>query len=123
MVQGGGAGMRVLFMIWLGLNYLVDWLKTARQFNYLGNYTPKTRKSTQLTCKACGRSDKFDFHVPDELWQAIVPLRFQGHVVCLCCFDDFAKEKDINYSSSLQTLYFAGNKATFRFEVAWRGED
>lgn len=74
---------------------------------------------TQLTCKVCGRPDKFDFYVPDELWQAIVPPSFQGNVVCLCCFDDFAKKKGINYS--LQTLYFAGRMATFRFEVAWRG--
>ena len=79
--------------------------------------------NNQLTCKVCGRSEKFDFYVPDEIWEAIVPVEYQGHVVCLGCFDDFAVEKDINYSFSLQDLCFAGRKATFRFEVAFARDD
>lgn len=68
-------------------------------------------------CKVCGRRDKFDFHVPDEVWRSIVPEQYQNHVVCLACFDDFAKDKGVDYSTSLQTLYFAGDMATFEFRV------
>ena len=27
----------------------------------------------QQTCKVCGRPDKFNFHVPDAVWEWIVP--------------------------------------------------
>ena len=70
------------------------------------------------TCKACGRRDKFDFHVPDEVWEAVVPLRLRNRVVCLACFDGFACRKGINYASHLQALCFAGDRASFSFEVA-----
>jgi hypothetical protein len=80
-------------------------------------------KQPNLTCKVCGRPEKFDFYVLDEIWHAIVPPKYRGKVVCLSCFDDFAKEKDINYSSALQDLCFAGEKATFRFKIAWAGDD
>ena len=69
------------------------------------------------TCKACGQWDKFDFHVPDATWAAIVPPRLRRRVVCLPCFDDFAKAKGVDYSSHLQVLYFAGAAAAFQFQV------
>jgi len=75
----------------------------------------------QQTCKVCGRPDKFDFQVPDNIWCLIVPLEYQTKVVCLACFDDFATAKNIDYSTSLQTIYFAGSKASFKFEVC--GDD
>jgi hypothetical protein len=60
------------------------------------------------TCRVCGHRDKFDFHIPDDLWQQIVPPEYQNHVVCLGCFDDFATQKGIGYS--IDALYFAGDK-------------
>jgi hypothetical protein len=69
----------------------------------------------QQRCKVCGCRDKFDFHIVQDVWQKVVPPRFQNRVVCLACFDDFAKEKEIDYSGSLTALYFAGHKASFQF--------
>jgi hypothetical protein len=50
------------------------------------------------------------------VWQSAVPARLQNHVVCLPCFDDFAKARGIEYASTLRALYFAGRQATFIFE-------
>ena len=76
--------------------------------------------SNRQTCKVCGRPDKFDFNVPDEIWRAIVPLEFQRKVVCLACFDDFACKKGVDYAYHLQTIWFAGDKASFQF-IAYGG--
>lgn len=70
---------------------------------------------TRQTCKACGRPDKFNFHVPDAIWRAVVPPELDGRVVCLSCFDDLAKEKDVTYATSLSEVWFAGDRATFGF--------
>lgn len=69
------------------------------------------------TCKACGSPDKFNFHVPDRIWRSVVPERLWNCVVCLGCFDGFAKAKDVDYSTSLKALYFAGDQATLRLKV------
>ena len=70
------------------------------------------------TCEACGNRDKFDFHVPDETWKAVVPTYLQNRVVCLSCFDDFAHAREINYAASVSLLYFAGDGAALEFRVA-----
>jgi hypothetical protein len=70
------------------------------------------------TCKACGREDKFDFHVSDEVWNAVLPARLRNHVVCLGCFDDSARRRQVDYATCLRTLYFAGDRAVFEFRVA-----
>jgi hypothetical protein len=69
------------------------------------------------TCKSCGRRDKFDFNVPDSLWASVVPPELRNRVVCLACFDDFAREAGVDYSHDLTTLYFAGDRAAFVFKV------
>jgi hypothetical protein len=69
------------------------------------------------TCKVCGRQDKFDFRVPDEVWAAVVPVELLNKVVCLSCFDDFAHAKGVDYSAHLRRLYFAGDQATFEFQT------
>lgn len=71
----------------------------------------------QQTCRVCGRIDKFDYSIPDDIWSAIVPPQFRNRVVCLCCFDDFAKEQGIDYNDALRGLIFAGHKACFEFRV------
>lgn len=68
-------------------------------------------------CKVCANADGFDFGVPDDVWAAVVPPKFQSRVVCLSCFDRFAKEKGVDYRDSLQHLCFAGDQATFEFVV------
>jgi hypothetical protein len=70
-------------------------------------------------CKACGRSDKFDFHVPDDLWSAVVPGDLVNRVVCLSCFDDFAAERGVEYARSLRAVFFAGDRAAFELRPVW----
>lgn len=69
------------------------------------------------TCKACGRPDKFDFSLPDDVWAAVVPADLVNRVVCLGCFDEYAREAGVDYSGVLSTLYFAGDRAAFVFKV------
>ena len=64
-------------------------------------------------CKVCGCADKLNFSVDDETWKAIIPPRYQNRVVCLACFDDFAKKRDIDYLPTLKAIYFAGDGAAF----------
>ena len=73
--------------------------------------------SSHQTCKACGHRDKFDFHLPDDIWAAVVPAQFRSRVVCLSCFDGFAHEADIDYADCLKTLYFAGDQVVFKFRA------
>ena len=77
----------------------------------------KRSRPQQQTCKSCGQPDKFDFCVPDDIWEAIVPPNLQNRVVCLYCFDDYAREQGVDYADSLRTMYFAGRKAAFKFRV------
>lgn len=81
---------------------------------------PPYNTCQRQTCKACGRPDKFDFFIPDELWHSVVPPELAGRVVCLFCFDDFASRRGVQYADALRSLYFAGDAATFEFVVAWR---
>lgn len=69
------------------------------------------------TCKVCGRPDKFDYSVPDTVWRAVVSVQYENRVVCLGCFDVFAKNRGVDYAGGLRTLYFAGNGAVFGFRV------
>jgi hypothetical protein len=72
----------------------------------------------QQRCKVCGCRDKFNFTIDDSLWKKVVPEKYQNRVVCLSCFDDFAKKKEVDYSTSLKELYFAGNKVVFEFSIS-----
>jgi len=47
--------------------------------------------------------------VSDEIWQKVVPQKYQNRVVCLACFDEFAEEMEVDYSTSIESVYFAGN--------------
>ena len=69
------------------------------------------------TCKVCGRADKFDFSVPDNVWASIVPEEYRKRVVCLACFDEFARQAKVDYTPYLRSLYFAGDRAVFTFKV------
>lgn len=67
----------------------------------------------QQTCKVCNQPDKFNFSVPDNIWNLIVPTQYQNKVICLSCFDNFAFEAKIDYQ--IQELYFCGYKSVFEF--------
>ena len=70
-----------------------------------------------MVCKACGRVDHFDFHVPDDIWNAIVPPPLRNRVVCLNCFDRYAKEMGVDYADYIKDLYFAGDRACYIFHT------
>lgn len=77
----------------------------------------RRRAEQQQTCKACGQPDKLNFHVPDEVWRDVVPTELQSRVVCLFCFDEYARENNVDYAASLSTLYFAGRCAALTLRV------
>ena len=69
-------------------------------------------------CKVCNHRDKFNFTVPDYIWNMVVPKEYQNRVVCLSCFDDFAYKKNINIKNSLiGKLYFVGDMTTYTFNI------
>lgn len=76
-------------------------------------------KRLRQKCKACGQSDGFNFCVPNEIWQVVVPDKYRNRVVCLKCFDEFACERKIDYRPFLSQLCFAGNKC-LELEVVYR---
>ena len=69
------------------------------------------------TCKACHCQDKFNYHVPYLLWEEVVPEGLKESAVCLDCFDAFACEKGVRYADALDTVYFAGEKASIELKV------
>jgi len=74
-------------------------------------------------CKVCGKRDKFNFSVPDEVWKAVVPKPFQNRVVCLACFDAFASMRGIDYADAIRSeVYFEGDKASFVLRIVSRVE-
>ncbi len=68
-------------------------------------------------CRVCKCEDKFNFYVPDEVWREIVPPEYQNKVVCLPCFDEFARKQNVDYSRWIEVLYFAGRQASFKFQT------
>ena len=83
---------------------------------------PADDPSRRQTCKVCGKADKFDFHVPNKIWNKVVPRRFRTRVVCLSCFDEFARQRNVDYAAAVDKLYFADDKATFTFQVVRAAE-
>ena len=70
------------------------------------------------TCKACGKRDKFNFHVPDDVWDTVVPLDLRSLVVCLECFDGFAASAKVSYADSIDVdFYFVGDAATLLMQI------
>lgn len=71
-------------------------------------------------CKVCGYRDKFDFYIDDCIWKKVVPKKFQNRVVCMSCFDDFAKKKGISYEGYVHAFHFAGDADSFELQVRQR---
>jgi len=47
---------------------------------------------TREICKLCWRVSRVGFHVPDRMWQAVVPAHVVDACVCLDCFTRLADE-------------------------------
>ena len=68
-------------------------------------------------CNVCRCEDKFNFNVSDRLWRQIVPPELQNKVICLPCFDELARERNVDYADSIDVLYFAGRQASLKFQT------
>ena len=79
---------------------------------------PRLRDPQQQTCKMCGQPEKFDFHVPDDVWRAVVPEAFQHYAICLYCFDEEAAANGIQFAADLQYVCFTGRAASVEFNVS-----
>jgi hypothetical protein len=66
-------------------------------------------------CKRCGSVDGFNFDVPDELWERVVPEPLRTRVVCLACFDELADAAGIEYADALRGVCFAGRRVGLVF--------
>ena len=78
---------------------------------------PELSKFKRQQCSVCQCDDKFNYYVPDEVWRGIVPDEYRNKVVCLPCFDQFARKQNVDYADSIETLYFAGDQASFKFQT------
>ena len=69
------------------------------------------------SCHCCGVQDHMDFHVPDDIWSAVVPAPLDTVAVCLRCFDSLAAERKIPYAHAIEYLDFFGDRASISFSV------
>jgi hypothetical protein len=103
--------MVVASKIFVGIDFKMEvMMRTKQKRKIPGNYK-------QQRCAVCKCQDKFNFNVPDSIWREIVPSEYQNAVVYLPCFDEFARQRNVDYSESIVTLYFAGRQASFKFET------
>jgi hypothetical protein len=56
--------------------------------------------------------------VTNEIWQAVVPESYRDLALCLYCFDEFAREANVDYASALSAVYFAGDRGSFVLTVS-----
>jgi hypothetical protein len=61
-------------------------------------------------CSICSHVNRIGFHVPDEVWRAVVPGDWQDHVLCLECFARLADEKLVAWDRSID--FFPVSMAT-----------
>ena len=48
---------------------------------------------TRERCGVCHKISPVGFHVPNELWDAVVHPQFNNSILCLNCFISYADEK------------------------------
>jgi len=71
---------------------------------------PMLAVGSRETCKACYHVNPIGFHVPDDVWLAVVPECLQGRVVCVQCFARLADEKLIPWDRDIE--FFPVSMAT-----------
>lgn len=60
------------------------------------------RIGTREICKLCYQINTVGFHVPDHIWEAVVPPEVRTRVVCLACFTRLADEKLIPWDCQIE---------------------
>ena len=57
---------------------------------------------TREICKACWEINRIGFSVPDEIWNAAVPVKLRDSILCLNCFTRFADEQLIPWDAQIK---------------------
>ena len=65
---------------------------------------PRLDIGTRQICKLCYQINVVGFHVPGDVWAAVVPECAQNGVVCLPCFARLADEKLVPWDRDIEFL-------------------
>jgi hypothetical protein len=60
------------------------------------------RFASREICKLCYQVNRIGFHVPDHIWQLVVPDGARQSVICLPCFTRLADEKLIPWDRQIE---------------------
>lgn len=70
------------------------------------------------TCKMCGAKQYFEFRVPNELWEEVVPESYRKTALCLACFDACAFEAmRQDWPVYIEWITFVGRWTVFNLTV------
>lgn len=61
----------------------------------------KEAKNTREYCYRCHRYSPFHFHVPDHIWEKVVPERWRNDILCLDCFARMGDERLVEWSEDI----------------------
>lgn len=62
----------------------------------------QVRIGTREICKLCYQINVVGFHVPDDVWTAVVPEHVRTRVVCLSCFVRLADEMLVPWDQDIE---------------------
>jgi hypothetical protein len=84
-----------------------DCLKECDRANALEAENERLKENARLTmddtiptrerCAVCHKISSVGFHVPNELWLAVVHPQFNNSILCLNCFISYADEKQAKW--------------------------
>jgi hypothetical protein len=57
---------------------------------------------TREICKLCSSVNPVGFSVPDDIWQAVVPIGYRQNVVCLTCFTRIGDSKNVLWDNEIE---------------------
>ena len=57
---------------------------------------------TRMMCAICNKVHKFDFEVPNEMWEECIIERFRKSPVCLECFTTRADERLLKWDDVIK---------------------
>lgn len=53
-------------------------------------------------CKACWKTSRVGFVVPDTVWAMVVPDALRDRVLCLACFAEMADERGVEWDRRIE---------------------
>lgn len=65
-----------------------------------------------LPCQRCGNKPKFDYHVADDVWKALVPEDERLGVICLPCLERIAHACGTSIGDAIEEVQFTGMGTT-----------